>query len=70
MRRYFSDVISADVLAQLQAGTDPVDVTLNVTQCQCAASEGDVGCGLCQGTIGASCRDGATLLGAAAAGVR
>ena len=31
MRRYFSDVISADVLAQLQAGTDPVDVTLNVS---------------------------------------
>ena len=31
MRRYFTDVISADILRQLQAGVKPTDVTLNVS---------------------------------------
>ena len=31
MRATFTDTISADVLRQLQAGTNPVDVTLDVS---------------------------------------
>ena len=31
MRKIFTDTISADVLAQLQAGTDPTAVTLDVS---------------------------------------
>jgi hypothetical protein len=31
MRAYFTDIISADVLKQLQAGTNPADVKLDVS---------------------------------------